>query len=769
MANRFQTPIDNQFIDTYVPIPFTELMNAASIKQDRWDQQTSNILANQSAVKSVQAIEDTPDSAYRDSVDAYVDNLADYYTSGSVDLSDALVQNQLNSDLRKIDQVRLQNIAASRANWDAERKQEADLRAKGMWNDKLYNTPWAGWDSTRGIYTGSAEAEIKTSEELQPYFEAMENEFKDIVGNDPNAFITYAYSEVGRDRIRQQSANIANELKDSTWADQQLRLKYGANYKNNISKADQQAFIETAINNYAVELWPKSNVDEFSSAGSGSGATDKPWNPADIQFRQGAQDSILTQQYDSRNANKIVRQVSDDLASIQATLDADDQAKRISPQAAMTESQREFIEGDRNMLQAQQTAAKIEADKFVGEAPKQLYDSKLSALTSIGVDKQTAETALANVIGSGITTWQDKFGAKVSGFGTAVSSTTRGLDKLLDTAVASIVNLVPAAYYNLSEDDITKKDKIAADLEKIINETSEVDVTHSATMADHISKYFESLGDYIESDVARGSKDPKVGALAILNDYRKQMKDYNAIYEDMYAKTLQSNLQYTVSGIDITLPTYEKMPNSTGYKIAETKSESRIVKWFDTLSSYKEGVIVSAVNNKGKEIKNEKVLTDLQELDWSTISDRAISTTPSFDKDGAPYLTIKFASGAGNDRKQYDIKVAYNNPAIESIKEDLLIQGTQPMLEAYISLSNTETAAKIRQSANSTTGAELTLYSAVGTPYDLNIKLNPTTGRYSLRSNYLASNGAPLYVDGLTIEEAEAEANRLTAFVLQQQ
>ena len=789
MANRFQTPIDNQFIDTYVPIPFTELMNAAAIKQDRWDKASSSLLEAESSAQAIKAIEGTPDAAYRDEVVNYMKDRANYYTSGAIDLSDPLVQNQINSDLRKIDQVRLQNIGASRTNWDAERAQEDELRAKGQWNDKLYgnwsesgyNDPWLNWDSRKGIYTGSAEAEIQTANQLQPYFEGMEEEFWRIAGNDPTAFTTYAMSGVGRDRIRTQAASIANQLKDSAWADQQLKLKYGTDYKNKVSVTEQQQYIKGAIENYAVELWTRSSVDEFSSAGSGSGSTNTPWNPADIQFMQGAKDSILTQEYDSRNANKIVKEVDADLKMFEDMIAADDMASRVSPSTAMSESQREFIEGKVNMLRAQQTAARIAADKMVGEGPQQLYDATLQSLMASGMDKNSAESLMASVVGSGLGTIGDKFTAIGGDFAKRVYVGAKGLSDTVQKVAATLTSLVPDAYYNITDDPARKKEKIAADIEKLIQEAGG-DVEHSATLGDYVSEYISSVSEKSAAlyGAMGGGEDTLTGpvatalkaastALSSVQDYKKQMKDYSDIYEDTYAKTLQSNLQYTVSGIDITLPTYSKMTNSDGYKIAETNSESRIVKWFDTLSSYKDGVVISATNNKGKELKQDKALDSINDLDWSTISDKTISTAPEFDKDGNPYLTIKFASGVGENRKQYNIKVAYDNPAINSIKEDLLIQGTQPTWDAYIALNNTEIAAKIRQSANSVSGAEITIYTATGSPYSMNVKLNHMTGKYSFSSDYPTTDGQPLYAEGLTIEEAEAIANNLTAAVLQQQ
>ena len=769
MANRFQTPIDNQFIDTYVPIPFQELMNAAQIKQGRWDEAAGSLAEAESAAQLVRAIEGTPDAAYRDEVVNYMKDRAAYYTSGKLDLSDPLVQNQINADIRKVDQVRLQSIGDSRSNWDAERVKEAELRQKGEWNDRLYEPKWGEWDSRRGIYTGNAEAEIKTSTELEPYFKDMETEFKDIVGNDPNSLAMYARNEVGRNRIREHARNIANQMKDTTWADQQLRLKYGSGYKDKISTAEQQAYIEEAINNYAVELWPQSDIQPMSKQGS-PGGFGTLRDPANIPFDRGSENSVLTQQYDSRNANQVVRQVNKDVESLERTLAADASLRSSRPGHGMSEEDLKFVEGKRNMLIAHQTGATTAANQAIGDAPTELYKNTLQELTAMGVDPTTAEKMMANVVGSGLGTLGDKLSTNIVGFTDKVTKGARGLGKMIDSAALHIASFIPGAYYNVTDGDPTIKDKIAEELEYMI-ETAGGDVTHSATLGDYIEEYFNSVGEKVDARTFEGST--KSGPLSIINNYRKEMKEYSSRYEDIYAETLHSGLQYTVSGRDLTLPTYSKIPNSNGYEITGTGGESRVAKWWNNLPSYKNSVVITATNSNGKPVKEKDASRDMVDLKWEDVSEQTISTSPEFDENGAPYLTINLSTGTGKNKTRYKVRVMYNNPAIESIKEDLLIQArgardSKAPIEAYLSLGDTEIPSKIRSDANVGNGANFKFYSMDGAEYDVAVKLNPNTGRYMVTSQTLTAGGKPLHEDGLTIEEAEARAKELQFYLLGQ-
>ena len=788
MANRFQTPIDNQFIDTYVPIPFQELMNAAQIKQGRWDEAAGSLAEAESAAQLVRAIEGTPDAAYRDEVVNYMKDRAAYYTSGKLDLSDPLVQNQINADIRKVDQVRLQSIGDSRSNWDAERVKEAELRQKGEWNDRLYEPKWGEWDSRRGIYTGNAEAEIKTSTELEPYFKDMETEFKGIVGDDPNSLAMYARNEVGRNRIREHARNIANQMKDTTWADQQLRLKYGSGYKDKISTAEQQAYIEEAINNYAVELWPQSDIQPMSKQGPAT-PTAQPYSPADILFTEGAKNSVLTEKYDSKNKTKVRKEVDNTVAKLEKVLKDSEYAKNtVGERAGLSDEERSFIEGELNETKAHQTNAGNVANEIIGEGPELTYQAAVNELVSTGFDQDTASQLLASVVGTGIGTIGTKFVSRAGGLANTVSRSAQDIKNLGNKAADMISSLVPVGYYDVGGNEAKKKEKIAAEIEEIIR-ASGGDVEHSNTLGDYIAEYFDSVGakmavksgqqynergqlqSVINPLLAGEAKDGEAAftagadALATINDYRKQMKAYSNRYEDIYAETLQSGLQYMVSGVDITLPTYTKIPNSAnGFEI-KGRGESRVAKWFNTLPSYKEGVIIGATDHKGKAIKDKDAMTELRDLNWEDVKEQTISTAPKFDREGNPYLTIKVATGTGNQRKSYDIKVMYNNLAINSIKEDLLLQGTPAARAAYDKLNNAEISIALRKYAKVGDGATIMIHDANGVAHNVNTKLNSNTGRYTITANY---GDQTVYEDGLTLEEAEDKVMTLSSWISSQ-
>ena len=211
-------------------------------------------------------------------------------------------------------------------------------------------------------------------------------------------------------------------------------------------------------------------------------------------------------------------------------------AKQVSPTTAMSESQREFTEGRVNMLRAQQTAARIAADKMVGEDPQQLYDATLQSMVASGMDKNTAESLMASVVGSGLGTIGDKFTAVGGDFAKRVYDGAKGLSNTVEKVAATLTSLVPDAYYNISDDPARKKEKIAADIEQLIKEAGG-DVEHSATLGDYVSEYINSVSEKSASlySAMGGGEDDLNGpiatpvkaaltALSAVQDYKKQMK-----------------------------------------------------------------------------------------------------------------------------------------------------------------------------------------------------------------------------------------------------
>jgi len=135
-VNRYDTPAQSQFINTYVPIPFEQMVGAGQVQQGRYDQTAAAMDQQQAFLDSVQAIPDSVDEDYVSKLRGEFQNVADEFSQK--DLANPIVRRQLNSRIRRsVDSDRLRDIQNSFQGYQARNKGLAQLRARGEYNDLL--------------------------------------------------------------------------------------------------------------------------------------------------------------------------------------------------------------------------------------------------------------------------------------------------------------------------------------------------------------------------------------------------------------------------------------------------------------------------------------------------------------------------------------------------------------------------------------------------------------------------------------------------------
>lgn len=96
-VNKFDQPIDAQFINTYVPIPFQEMVQAGALKQDRYQQAATAADQTLAAIENVNAIPNSVDASLRDQAVRSIYSIRDKYATK--DLSDPMVVRQMNNEI----------------------------------------------------------------------------------------------------------------------------------------------------------------------------------------------------------------------------------------------------------------------------------------------------------------------------------------------------------------------------------------------------------------------------------------------------------------------------------------------------------------------------------------------------------------------------------------------------------------------------------------------------------------------------------------------
>ena len=152
-VNRYSKPARSEFINTYVPIPFNEMVAAGQIQQGRYDAASAGLDEKVADAAALKAIPNTVDYQYVKGVQNTMEDVVEKYADK--DLGNAVIRRQLNADIRSsIDADRLRSIQDSYSAWGQQQKHKAQLVANRRYNQFTDEDPASdpNFDSTQGVY-----------------------------------------------------------------------------------------------------------------------------------------------------------------------------------------------------------------------------------------------------------------------------------------------------------------------------------------------------------------------------------------------------------------------------------------------------------------------------------------------------------------------------------------------------------------------------------------------------------------------------------------
>jgi hypothetical protein len=172
-VNRYDSPAQDRYFNTYVPLPFEQMMPVAAARLSQLQRGQDMLNKTYEDTANLEYIADSKDEAYVKDYLGKTGNLVDKYISQ--DLSDPIVGNQMRSEFRKMtDRTRLQNIGTSAANWKQNLKGKAQLEQQGFYDKSIDEDPAVGWDSSKGVYQYTTPAYKNPRPAAEPYFNNME-------------------------------------------------------------------------------------------------------------------------------------------------------------------------------------------------------------------------------------------------------------------------------------------------------------------------------------------------------------------------------------------------------------------------------------------------------------------------------------------------------------------------------------------------------------------------------------------------------------------
>jgi len=174
--SQYDNPAQSDFINTYSPIPFNELMQAGAIKQKQYETGLDNLMQTYEDTHNLKYIPESKDEQYiKNEVIPTAKNIVDKYSN--MDLSDPVVRRQMRTDFNtNIDKNRIKDIQDSFSGWQQNQQWRQKLKAEGKYQDFL-DTPDIGYDtSVMGTYQKLTPAAMDFRKEADEYFTGIEGD-----------------------------------------------------------------------------------------------------------------------------------------------------------------------------------------------------------------------------------------------------------------------------------------------------------------------------------------------------------------------------------------------------------------------------------------------------------------------------------------------------------------------------------------------------------------------------------------------------------------
>ena len=168
--NQYDSPAQANFINTYSPIPFNELMQAGAMKAKQYDQGIDALAQTYEDTNNLKYIPNSKDEQYiKTVVIPHVKTVVDKYSNE--DLSDPIIKRQLRMELNNgVDKQRVKDAQLSHEQWQVNQKIRSEEKRKGTYRASLDSSD-NGYDtSTQGIYSKMLSAGVDYNEVATGFF-----------------------------------------------------------------------------------------------------------------------------------------------------------------------------------------------------------------------------------------------------------------------------------------------------------------------------------------------------------------------------------------------------------------------------------------------------------------------------------------------------------------------------------------------------------------------------------------------------------------------
>lgn len=199
--NRYDTPAEARFINTYAPLPFEQLYTLgkeAKASVDTALAETDAALAKWSEFQSPSAVD--TNTWYNETI-GRANPIINEMAANPDLIKSAEGRARLQSAIRNVDRAKLSTLLQSRENLVSRQKMNQELMARGMYNPEWHNVDFLNYDTTKaGTFNDVSPLAYKSIQDLtEPYYKGIQDSFLQTKGG-------YDYTGVTPEMI----ANIAD-------------------------------------------------------------------------------------------------------------------------------------------------------------------------------------------------------------------------------------------------------------------------------------------------------------------------------------------------------------------------------------------------------------------------------------------------------------------------------------------------------------------------------------------------------------------------------
>ena len=272
-VNQYSQPAQHKFINTYVPVPFSELSNAAAARQGKYDENVARVDNAQLALNQMDYIPNSQDQRTVEQWQRELSTFADEFIDQ--DYSDPEVYRKIKSGIKQIvDPAKAQQIQQSAGGWRDYMKQSASMQAKGQ---QVYNpqdfTGYNTLDPSQGIFAGQPMMDLGAQAEqaINKFMTKPELDWREI--NLPSG-------RIGTEHFR--DVNKINDLINSGEFGQLI------NAPAIQQLMEREGMDEAGFKSYLQELAPSYEQAKLTSASFPPvyGKTNNPTTPPRVTFQQ---------------------------------------------------------------------------------------------------------------------------------------------------------------------------------------------------------------------------------------------------------------------------------------------------------------------------------------------------------------------------------------------------------------------------------------------------------------------------------------------------